>query len=202
MLLDAGVVEEDGLVYVPYYRPDRELHNRRVFAPDGRCWWETSGVDLLPYGLETLPPRRDVSRSVIFVCEGESDALTVRSGFAGTADGTILHFCALGVPGATTWRSEWAQYLRPYPTIYLLGDGDDAGRSLNARIRLDVPWARPVWLPDGRDARDIIQRNGAVALDLYLDRADREARIRAAFIRAESLSEFEALLREEALHAA
>ena len=61
----------------------------------------------------------------------------------------------------------------------------------------DIRWARPVVLPAGEDARSILQRNGARALDGFLERADRQAEVWTVFRLAGSLSEAEALLRGE-----
>jgi hypothetical protein len=59
LLEEAGVTSsDDGLIRVPYRTLTGEIHNVRVFAPSGRCWWERSGLELMPFGLEALraPP--------------------------------------------------------------------------------------------------------------------------------------------------
>ena len=140
---EAGVEFESGLVLVPSRRPDGSVHNRHVFAEGGRCWWETPGRELIPFGLERLPST-DVDRAGLrlLVCEGESDALAVREAFALVDVGTTFH--VMGLPGSSTWRQEWRGFLEPFDCVYLLGDGDDAGwRMMNVVLR-DVPWARPV----------------------------------------------------------
>jgi hypothetical protein len=43
----------------------------------------------------------------------------------------------------------------------VLGDGDDAGRRFNQRVARDLPDANLVWLPEGEDARGIVQRDPA-----------------------------------------
>jgi len=100
-------------------------------------------------------------------------------------------------PGALTWRPEWRQHLAPFPVIYLLGDADRAGREMNSRVKRDVPWARPVRLPDGEDARSTLQTHGTRALDPFLRAADSAVRLEAAILLAHNIEECQALLRGE-----
>ena len=74
---------------------------------------------------------------------------------------------------------------------------DTAGREMNSRIKRDVPWARPVRLPDGEDARSMLQTHGAGALDPFLEATDSDARLEAAILLARNIEECEALLRGE-----
>ncbi len=76
----------------------------------------------------------------------------------------------------------------------MAGDGDRAGRAMNARIKRDVPWARPVWLPEGEDVRSLLQTSGPRALDGLLDAADADAFLSAAFVLAHDLETMETLL--------
>jgi hypothetical protein len=135
VLREAGVMRERDLVYVPYFTPAGELHNRRVVADDGRRWWEHSGRDLIPFGLKQLIPPYTAERQ-LFLCEGESHALALRA-----TDGWAVD--VLGLPGASSWRPEWRSHVEPWAVIYVLGDGDDAGRSMNERVKHDTPWDGP-----------------------------------------------------------
>lgn len=154
----------DDLIHIPYRTLAGEVHNVRVFAPSGRCWWQQSGLPLLPFGLETLtdaPHDRG-----LLIAEGESDALALRRHFQ-------IGYDVLGVPGARTWRTEWACYCKPYAIGYVFGDGDDAGRAFSAAVECDVPQIRVVPIPDGEDVRSLIQREGPGATDWLLGEADR-----------------------------
>jgi hypothetical protein len=197
VLEQAGVHERDGLIVVPYRRPDGSLFRERLFAPNGRAWWEP-GDGLSPYGLETLPPADQAVETALLIAEGESDALALREAFADrTGPGRIRGYRALGLPGATSWRPEWKLIVEPHALIYVLGDGDDAGQRMNISILEAVPWARAVWLPDGEDARGLLQQEGPDALDPYLRDADHMARVRLAFRKATSVEQFRQLLRRE-----
>jgi hypothetical protein len=176
-LATAGVELDRGTVRVPYRdRYGRELYCKR-FGRDGRSWYEPRGIRLVPFGLETLPPAgsRHPRYCALLLCEGESDTLAVRDVLARFRD----HVLALALPGAGSWRDEWRSYVEPFPLVYVLGDGDDAGRRMNERVCAAVPWASAVWLPDGSDVRSLLQAD-AGSLWPLLARADEDARRSAA----------------------
>lgn len=180
VLADAGVEEHDGLTYVPYLNESGSTVVCKVFGSGARAWYEPAGVELLPFGLERLPRSSWIAaRSALLVTEGESDALAAREYFF-EGDSRILTWHVIGLPGAGTWRPAWRTYLEPFPIVYLLGDGDEAGRKMNATVRKDIPWARPVSLPDGKDVRGVLQRDGREGLLPYLAAADVDARLAAA----------------------
>jgi hypothetical protein len=187
ILRDAGVTELDGRVRVPYRRTDGTEHNAKLFASSGRSWWEHAGRELIPFGLERLAPRAEARYRALLVAEGESDSLALRERFGQGAD-------VLGVPGARTWRREWRSCLEGYALVYTLGDGDEAGRELNAKVKLDVPWSRSVWLPEGEDARSMLERDPA-ELDELLTQANENAHLEAALLLAQDVDTAETLLR-------
>jgi hypothetical protein len=126
-LAAAGVELDRGTVRVPYRdRDGGELYCKRL-ARDGRSWYEPAGISLVPYGLETLPPAGDrhPRYCALLLCEGESDALAVRDVLARFRDDVL----ALALPGAGSWRDEWRELIEPFPLVYVLGDGDEPGRS-------------------------------------------------------------------------
>lgn len=194
----AGVTVERGLVRLPYRRPDGSEQNAKLFRRDGRSWWEHAGRELIPYGLETLPGRPSFAAICgLFVAEGESDALALREAFRQSASDSVVHWFAIALPGAGTWRRSWRRYIAAFPLVYIVGDGDMAGRGMNAKIKRDVPWSRPVWLPDGTDARGLLQVQGVPTFEALLDQADRDAQLAAAFVLARDLERFEVLLGSE-----
>ncbi len=194
VLAEAGVeTTGSGLVRVPFRDRDRKIVVHKVFGR-GRSWYDPAGVDLIPFGIETLPVSAWIAeRSVLLVCEGESDALCAREHFE-RGDDELTGWFALALPGAGVWRRSWRRYLEPFPRVYLLGDGDEPGQRMNRRVKADVPWARPVRLPDGDDVRGVLQRDGRAGLLPYLEAADADARLAAALRLANSLDDFEALL--------
>ena len=43
-------------------------------------------------------------------------------------------FPALGIPGAMSWKPEWAEFLNDFPTIYLCVEPDKAGQALLGKL--------------------------------------------------------------------
>lgn len=194
-LKEAGVaISPAGLVTIPYRDRDGNLLRERFFAPSGGTWWGPGdGLTLL--GLERLASGEEARRRGLIITEGESDCFAVREAYAGVADDhPLTGYDIVGVPGASCWRSEWRADLAQYVVIYAIGDGDEPGRKLMDRILADIGWARPVLLEPGDDARSLLQRDGPRTLDPYLDQADAIARLRAAFLAANTVAEFEQLL--------
>lgn len=76
----------------------------------------------------------------LFVVEGEGDVLAVWS----------LGLKAVGIPGAGSWRPEWASRLMGRRVV-VLSDCDPQGRALAARVAGAVPSARVVDLEPGRE---------------------------------------------------
>ena len=199
VLDEAGVtIDDDGLTRIPYRLCDGCVFRERFVAPNGRTWWGP-GTQLIPFGLETLPDADQASNSALFLCEGESDTLAAREAFAGVpADSPIDAYFAVGLPGAGAWRSEWALLFEDFDVIYLLGDGDPAGRAMIDAVYRDLPWSRPVWFPEGEDVRSVLQSEGPRALDPYLDRADQIARLCVAFFASDTYAEFVRLMTDGA----
>jgi len=115
---------EGGLVVVPYRTSAGELYADRVIAGSGRRWWSPGdGRPVIPFGLDRLERLAFRRYRALAICEGESDALALSAAFKG--DGVDV----LGVPGAGTWKPEWAVHAVGYSAVYVAGDGDAAGRA-------------------------------------------------------------------------
>jgi hypothetical protein len=168
VLHEYGVIADHaGLVRIPYRLADGGLYAERVIAPNGRQWWRPGdGRPVIPFGLDRLEHPRFRKYRGLGICEGESDAFAISAAFG--AKGLDV----LGVPGAGTWKPEWARHADGYAAVYVLGDGDHAGRCFNQRVAQDLPDATVVWLPEGEDVRSIVQRDPAELVRL-LDEADR-----------------------------
>lgn len=106
--------------------------------------WETSLFNVL-----------DLSKpgDAICVTEGELDAITL----------SMCGIAAVAVPGATNWKKHFGRCLDDFAKVFVLGDGDDAGKGLNKKLINDVR-AVPVRMPKGMDCNDIFLRDGAAGL--------------------------------------
>jgi hypothetical protein len=122
--LGLGDLSYDGrpAVRIPYRdRAGAEVAVRFRLALDGQSKFRwKNGSKVRPYGLERLPRARE--QGYIVLVEGESDAHTL----------WFHDIPALGIPGATTWREEWAALLDGLDRIYLVIEPDRGGESLLA----------------------------------------------------------------------
>jgi hypothetical protein len=88
-------------------------------AMDGRdrFRWK-NGSKPIPYGLWRLDEAR--AAGYVVLVEGASDAQTL----------WYHDIPALGIPGATTWRSEWETYLHGIATVYVVLEPDKGGEAV------------------------------------------------------------------------
>jgi hypothetical protein len=168
-LLDAGVTHRsDGVVRVPYRDETGTVLNSKLFGRRG-SWWEQRGLGVMPFGLERITQLEQRCRRQIWIAEGESDALALREHYA---EWRGLPVDVIGLPGAGTWREEWARHLTGYAASCCFPDGDQAGERMADRITTAVGWAIRVRLPAGRDVRDVLQHDGPEALNRFITRAE------------------------------
>lgn len=111
-------------ISIPYLDADgAEQAVRFRLALEGleRFRWRR-GAKPCPYGLWRLAEAR--AAGYIVLVEGESDAHT------------LWHHAipALGVPGAATWRDEWAAPIDEIPLVYVVLEPDRGGDMLLARL--------------------------------------------------------------------
>ncbi len=119
-------------VEIPYI--DKSGHEAAVRIRENLCKTETSsrfkwrkGDHLIPYGLWVLEVQK--LRGYTILVEGESDTWTLW--FNG--------FPALGIPGASNWKTEWASHLDGFKTIYLWMEPDQGGETFLTKVAADVP---------------------------------------------------------------
>lgn len=126
---------------IPYHDEHGQVVRTRYRSADGWRWGRGDG--LLPYGLDRLA-KAEPDKAVILV-EGESDSHTLWS----------HDFLALGIPGAGTWKPEWARYVEGR-TVFVWQEPDDAGRRFVLAVTRDLPHARVIDPPKGvKDASEL-----------------------------------------------
>lgn len=150
-----GVAERDGLVFT-VCRPNggsfqrvRPLGGRtRVLQPKGeplRIWWPASPPEYV---------------SVVFLAEGEGDALAALTALEQEPIAALPEFAVGALPGASMPVERIVAELRRVECTfaYLAFDADEAGRKLARRLgaALDLCGIRSTSLPirDGRDVAD------------------------------------------------
>lgn len=93
----------------------------------------------------------------VAVCEGEIDAMF-----------TDLILPAVGVPGATKWKPYWSRLFEDHEKVFILGDGDQAGREFCDKLTALLPNAQPVVFPAGLDVNGFFLEHGQDALEEYI----------------------------------
>ncbi len=139
----------DPVVIIPYLNANGNLLREKHRTPKGTFWAGEKGATFL-YGLNILA--KGPSDLRVLLVEGESDC------HAAWHKGIL----ALGVPGATAWKSEWASVLRGRD-LYVWQEPDDAGAKFVARITADFPDARVIVAdPEGaKDVAELFKATGA-----------------------------------------
>lgn len=123
-------------VKIPYFAADGSelaMRTRHALAGDLRFTWR-KGDKVAPYGLWQLRLAKQLGW--ILLVEGESDAWTAWHH-------TIP---ALGIPGKSTWRSEWKRYLGGL-TVYLWEEPGAEG--FTKAVAADIPGLMAIKAPEG-----------------------------------------------------
>lgn len=109
---------------MPYFDVNRQevaVRIRRALHKgtdgDDRFVWRR-GSQLVPYGLDRLTDIR--AFKYVVISEGESDTQTL----------TCRGIPAIGVPGATSWKEDWAKFFDGIETIYIVIEPDTGGDAM------------------------------------------------------------------------
>jgi len=104
------------------------------------------------------------SSPLIFICEGELDAISVQS---------LTGYPATAVPGADMWTRHryWTRCFAPFPLVVLPADGDKAGKALAKAVAADLPQLRIAHMPTEQDANSVLASEGVTG---FMKRCDLE----------------------------
>jgi hypothetical protein len=108
---------------------------------DDRFRWRTGSKAML-YGLWRLEKIRKVGWVVLV--EGESDTQTL----------WYHGFPALGIPGADTWKKEWAGYLDGIEKLYVIVEPDQGGETLREKLAATTSIQDRVYLVELGEHKD------------------------------------------------
>ena len=67
---------------------------------------------------------------------------------------------AVGIPGIQLWKSVDREVFLGYDTVYVLADGDDAGRHMATVVLKDLPNAKHIPMPERCDVNDVYREHG------------------------------------------
>jgi hypothetical protein len=125
-------------VVVPYFDRDGNeaaVRYRLALQGEARFRWRR-GSRVLPYGLDRLEKARKAGYVVLV--EGESDSWVC----------WLNGIPALGIPGASTWRPDWAGHLDGLK-VYVWREPDRGGDGLATAVLRDIPDALVIDPPVG-----------------------------------------------------
>ena len=151
-------------IIMPYRREDGTLFRSRWrlrlekgSRGNERFAWGKGAEGTIPYGLSNLAVCRE--KGFAIWAEGETDTACL-----------LQHdFPALGVPGASSYKPEWAEYTRGLRN-YVIQEPDQGGRTIVATTAKSIPDLQVITLPDGyKDVCDY-----ALALRVEFPRRFRE----------------------------
>ena len=130
----AGVEDRTGrfgdpCVAMPYRDEKGETIRTKMRGPKG-TWWDRDGVGAPLYGQDVLAK---APGAPVVIVEGESDC------HAAWQRGVL----AVGLPGASQWRSEYTQLLKGRD-VYVWQEPDEGGATLVASVAKDIPKARVI----------------------------------------------------------
>lgn len=144
--LETTTYQDREVVRIPYFGMDGVELRARFRSATGK-WWEGRNRPIYLYGVWRLVELQD--GAVVWIVEGESDCHALWS--AGLN--------AVGVPGATSWKDEWAQYLRGF-TLFAWEEPDQGGAQFVQRITDSLPGTRVVSGAEAKDACDLRAKMG------------------------------------------
>lgn len=108
----------EGFVRFPYINAQQQKQVvRKRCGKHSFKWGYGSAGKLLPYGLWRIEPMTVAGYTILV--EGESDTQTL----------WFLGFPALGIPGASSFKPEWAEGLKGIDTLYLHIEPDTGGET-------------------------------------------------------------------------
>lgn len=133
-LVEQGISSSDGtIISIPYFDRDNNIiktRYRRHPESESRFSWSVDTNSMIPYGVWKLS---SFEKNYIVLVEGESDALSL----------WYHEIPALGIPGATGFKKEYAQFLKDFDKIYIHIEGDDASKAfLKSICKSGIPYEK------------------------------------------------------------
>jgi DNA primase len=90
----------------------------------------------------------------ICICEGELDAVAAE----------LIGLPAVGIPGRENWKPHFHRMFKGYDKVFILADGDQAGKDFAFDVMKTLPRGRIINMPEGHDVNSTIQTYGKNAV--------------------------------------
>lgn len=108
------------------------------------------GAATRPFNTRALHEASDI----MAIAEGELDAISL----------CCSGIPAVAVPGAKSWKAHYPRLFTGYSRVYVIGDGDRAGRELNECVSKALPNAIVVTMAQGCDVNDVYRVSGGAGV--------------------------------------
>lgn len=148
-----------GMISIPYMTPNgpAALRFRRPPHKDtGPKYWQPEHSNLTIFNT----PAFFESEDTIAITEGEMDCITlVQAGIP-----------AVGIPGASAWKSHFELLFEGYSSVLICADNDDqgAGRKFASKVAQRVPGPQVALFPEGHDCNSYFAEFGRESLREFL----------------------------------
>ncbi len=135
---------------IPYLTPTGpvDLRFRQVNDDGGPKYLSRPGAEGHLFGVNAF----QIDSDYIAVCEGELDTI-ITHGECGVP--------AVGIPGSNGWKSWYWRAFQDYRKVFVLCDGDQAGRDLGKKIAQQLDVAVVVSMPDNMDVNEVFLNEGS-----------------------------------------
>lgn len=160
-VVNPAVLDEEarGMISIPYNTPNGPValrFRRPPLREHGPKYWNAHGAELSIFNT----PAFFESEDTIAITEGEMDCITlVQAGIP-----------AVGIPGASAWKSHFELLFEGYESVLICADNDDqgAGRKFASKVAQKVPGPDVRIFPEGHDVNSYFAEFGREALRDYL----------------------------------
>lgn len=145
-----GHEDMQGRLAIPYITPTGivDIRFRAVTPETTPKYLSRSGAEQHIYNVSAFQEDSDF----IAVCEGEIDTIITHS---------MCGIPAVGMPGSQAWKDWQARAFHDYRKVFVLTDGDNAGKEMGKKIMQAIDVAVVVSMPDGMDVNEVYLNEGA-----------------------------------------
>jgi DNA primase len=145
-----GHEQYKGRLAIPYLTPTGpvDVRFRSIEDDGGPKYLSRPGAEGHLFGVNAF----QVETDFIAICEGELDTI-ITHGECGVP--------AVGIPGSNGWKSWYWRAFQDYRKVFVLCDGDQAGRDLGKKIAQQLDVAVVVSMPDNMDVNEVFLSEGS-----------------------------------------
>jgi DNA primase len=146
-----------GMLAIPYIRYSQEygwgvvsIRFRKLVADADNKYLTVAGDRPRLYNTTALLRRSPY----VAITEGELDAITAE----------LCGVPTVGVPGSQVWRPHHVEPFRGYRDVYVLADGDEAGREFATKVKGSLVNGKVIPMPERQDVNSVVVQGGPDAL--------------------------------------